>query len=238
MSDPSDMSATRGAVAASIARTFAVWLFVAAIALEAPLFLGPRPGGFVPSSFTTHSLMLALSIALAALLTKGRLALYGFTIGSYRFHPRVLLWALPTSVLSVMEYVGSRMHPGVPNDPFPQSKLATVLFIWIYASVCEEVFMRGLFQSMLAPLRGSRLRIGSLSAPVLASGLVFGAMHVVLWRFMGVRALVPMILGVGLGTVAARYREKTGSLLPGILIHALFNIGGAVPFWVLRAILR
>jgi membrane protease YdiL (CAAX protease family) len=36
-----------------------------------------------------------------------------------------------------------------------------------------------------------------------------------------------------LGLVAARYREKTGSLLPAIIVHALFNIGSMLPLWTI-----
>ncbi len=48
-------------------------------------------------------------------------------------------------------------------------------------------------------------------------------------------AAAPLILLVTfLGLVAAHYREKTGSLLPAISIHALFNIGGSLPLWVMQ----
>ena len=46
---------------------------------------------------------------------------------------------------------------------------------------------------------------------------------------------VPVILlAMLLGLVAARYRERTGSLLPAIIVHALFNIGGMLPLWVIQ----
>jgi membrane protease YdiL (CAAX protease family) len=41
---------------------------------------------------------------------------------------------------------------------------------------------------------------------------------------------VPVILlAMLLGLVAARYRERTESLLPAIIVHALFNMGGMLP---------
>ena len=79
------------------------------------------------------------------------------------------------------------------------------------------------------------IRRWPLSAPVLFGGLFFGAMHVVLWTKMGPLAIVPMILATGLGVVTGYYREKTGSLIPGVLIHGLFNIGGSLPLWILLA---
>jgi membrane protease YdiL (CAAX protease family) len=51
---------------------------------------------------------------------------------------------------------------------------------------------------------------------------------------MGLAAVPIILVVVFLGLVAARYRERTGSLLPAIIVHALFNIGGTLPLWVLQ----
>ncbi len=101
--------------------------------------------------------------------------------------------------------------------------------------------MRGLYQSCLSRVAQYRMpvfRKWPLSAPVTLSGLFFGGMHVVLWPRMGAKSLLVMALATILGMAAGYYREKTGSLLPAILIHALFNIGGTLPFWVLAAVFR
>lgn len=211
---------------------------VAALALALPGIVGWPKGGFVPSSFVTHTAMLGLSVILAGLLSRGRLAAFGFTRGTFRLRPTLLLWALPTAVLGTLSFFATGSGPA-PGPPVPQSPLGVVLFVWIYASVCEEVLARGLLQSGLAPLAHNRLRLfrrWPLSVPVLISALFFGAMHVVLWPTMGAMALAPMTLGLLLGLVAGYYREKTGSLLPAILIHALVNIGGTLPGWVLGAL--
>jgi membrane protease YdiL (CAAX protease family) len=70
--------------------------------------------------------------------------------------------------------------------------------------------------------------------PVLFSGLYFGLMHVVAINKLGPPVIVLTTL---LGLVAGYYREKTGSLIPAIIIHALFNIGGMLPMWVLSWLL-
>jgi membrane protease YdiL (CAAX protease family) len=51
---------------------------------------------------------------------------------------------------------------------------------------------------------------------------------------MGAGAVPVVLLATCLGLIAAHYREKTGSLLPPILIHALFNIGGTLPLWTVQ----
>jgi membrane protease YdiL (CAAX protease family) len=70
--------------------------------------------------------------------------------------------------------------------------------------------------------------------PVIVSALFFGAMHLVLVKSMGLAAVPIILVVVFLGLVAARYRERTGSLLPAIIVHALFNIGGTLPIWVIQ----
>ena len=212
---------------------------VAVIAIAAPTVLGLAKDTWVPASFVTHSLMLSISVLLMAALSRGGLTCYGFTRGSFRPTPAILLWTVPTSVLSVLQYVAAKSG-GAPSGIFSFSPLQTILFVWIYASICEEVFVRGLLQGFLLPLGTHRvtfLRRWPLSIPVIFGGLFFGAMHVVLWPRMGPQAIVPMTLATILGLVAGHYREKTGSLAPAIVIHALFNIGGSLPGWVLTVLL-
>jgi membrane protease YdiL (CAAX protease family) len=156
-------------------------------------------------------------------------------MGSFRLTPRILLWALPTAVLSLPSIFASpgTSRPSGPGAGF--TPLQTILFIWIYASICEEVLTRGLLQSYLS-IGGRGVSEASsgfrLSMPVVTSGIFFGAMHVVLIPLMGPAAIPLIVLTAGLGLVAAHYRERTGSLAPAIIIHALFNIGGTVPAWV------
>jgi membrane protease YdiL (CAAX protease family) len=57
-------------------------------------------------------------------------------------------------------------------------------------------------------------------------------MHVVLWTKLGPATLVIVFLAGLLGLIAGYYREKTGSLIPAILIHAFFDIGGTLPIWI------
>jgi membrane protease YdiL (CAAX protease family) len=192
------------------------------------------PASFFPPTFVTHSMMLALSIAAMWLLSKGRLDRYGLTKGTYEFSPRILMWALPTAVLSIASAIASPAGQGT-GGPGELTKLQCVVFVWIYASISEELLTRGLLQTLLS----GNARVGAtaprrLSMPVLVSGLFFGSMHIVLVKSMGPAAVPVILLAVFLGLIAARYRERTGSLLPAIIVHALFNIGGMLPLWVVQ----
>ncbi len=134
-----------------------------------------------------------------------------------------------------MGFVASRSG-GEVQEVVELSKFQDIIFVWIYASISEEIFTRGLLQSFLSPL--TKYGVGlfnrwRLSVPVLFSGLYFGFMHIVLIHRLGPGVLFVIILTSLLGIIAGYYREKTQSLIPGIIIHALFNVGGMLPMWLL-----
>jgi len=207
---------------------------VALVAMYAVRLVRIPPESFFPPSFVTHSVMLALTVVAMWLLSKGRFHVYGFTKGAYESSPRILMWVLPTAVLSILAAVASPGGQGA-GGPGGFTKLQIVIFIWVYASISEEVLTRGLLQTLVS----GNAKVGAallprLSLPVLVSGLFFGAMHLVLLKSMGPAAVPVILLAVFLGLVAAWYRERTGSLLPAIIVHALFNIGGTLPLWVMQ----
>jgi membrane protease YdiL (CAAX protease family) len=84
-----------------------------------------------------------------------------------------------------------------------------ILLIAIAAPISEEVFFRGML------FGGLRRRMPRLLAAAV-SGLVFGALH----ALTGISAVPPLI---AFGFILALLYEKTGSIVPGILLHALNN---------------
>jgi membrane protease YdiL (CAAX protease family) len=84
-----------------------------------------------------------------------------------------------------------------------------VLLISIAAPISEEICFRGF---LFGGLRERFPRWGA----ALISGAVFGALHAV----SGLSA-VPML--VAFGVILALLYEKTGSIVPGILLHMLNN---------------
>jgi membrane protease YdiL (CAAX protease family) len=189
---------------------------------------------FIPQSFVTHTVMLLLSIAAMLVISKGRLDLYGLTAAKYQFTPRILLWAMPTAVLTIASIAMSPQARASAGST-ELTRLQLVVFVWIYASIGEEVLTRGLLQTLLSGKEGSRVSPRRrLSMPVVVSALFFGAMHIFLFESMGAEAVPVILLVIFLGFVAARYRESTGSLLPAVIVHALFNIGGMLPLWIVQ----
>ena len=84
-----------------------------------------------------------------------------------------------------------------------------VLLIVLAAPVSEEVCFRGM---LFGGLRERMPRIGA----ALLSALIFGGLHAV----TGISAVPPLI---AFGFVLALLYEKTGSIVPGILLHMLNN---------------
>jgi len=84
-----------------------------------------------------------------------------------------------------------------------------VLLIVIAAPVSEEICFRGML------FGGLRTRMPRLAA-AFVSALIFGALH----ALTGISAVPPLIF---FGFVLALLYERTGSILPGILLHMLNN---------------
>jgi membrane protease YdiL (CAAX protease family) len=84
-----------------------------------------------------------------------------------------------------------------------------ILLIVLAAPIVEELCFRGML------FGGLRERLPKYAAALIA-GTVFGLLHV----FTGITAVPPLI---ALGFIFCLLYEKTGSIVPGILLHALNN---------------
>jgi membrane protease YdiL (CAAX protease family) len=84
-----------------------------------------------------------------------------------------------------------------------------VLLIVVAAPIAEEVCFRGML------FGGLRQRLPRIAAALVA-GLVFGALH----ALTGISAVPPLVF---FGFVLCLLYEKTGSIVPGIILHMLNN---------------
>ncbi len=84
-----------------------------------------------------------------------------------------------------------------------------ILLIAIAAPISEEICFRGML------FGGLRTRLPRLGA-ALISALIFGALH----ALTGISAVPPLI---AFGFILCLLYEKTGSIVPGILLHMLNN---------------
>ncbi|MEY2486287.1 MAG: protease family protein [Verrucomicrobiota bacterium] len=122
----------------------------------------------------------------------------------------------------------SHLFPSKP--PFDVSSFAPwkiALYFLLGASIQEEIIFRGLIQSMMARWWKARFSFasGSCSGAVAFSAALFGVIH-------SESGLLVVLSAIVLGLVAGELRRRSGSLLPAIIVHALFN--GADAFWGLK----
>ena len=190
---------------------------------------------WLSSGATTQVMMVGASFVLIAALSRGRLSRYGFKMATAaKIKAAFIFGSIAAVVVQVALAVvwqvlpPSTGHPALAGASF----LKIVITVWILASICEEVLHRGLIQSFLEPLRGYGTAVFGirLSLPVIVAAVLFGAVHLMLLTTGADGYLVGGIVGCAtvLGLVAGYYREKTGSLVPAILVHMVFNAyGGA-----------
>ncbi len=173
---------------------------------------------------------MAVTLLLILLLSRGRLSSYGFRVPTNMPLLRIFLLGLGVGIVA---NITAALLPGegltfMEDYPF----LYIVIFVWIYRSIYEEILMRGLVQSFLSPLKefGFVVYKVRISLPVLLSALFFALIHIMLLT-MGVdifTVLGIVVFGFILGIIAGYYRELTDSLIPAVVVHALFNISGNI----------
>lgn len=193
------------------------------VAVYGPAFvtvslIHPPAQGVVP-------LLIAISLAIALVLifTLGRrtagISEFGFSIPKFRYVELAALLGLPLAF--AVGWLGHLFPSKGPIDTagFP------LWMLWLYfgvgASIQEEVIFRGLLQSFLEQRWTTRFSVSraSLSPAVLFTATLFGIIHL----GSGPIVIAGAIL---LGLVAGELRRRSGSLLPAIIIHALFNVPG------------
>jgi membrane protease YdiL (CAAX protease family) len=110
--------------------------------------------------------------------------------------------------------IGAHQPEHLPRDLGAESSLAARLAVAgavaVVAPVCEEVFFRGYFYAALRNWRGPPLA-------ALATGVTFGLVHASATPAV---YLVPLAF---FGALLCMLYERTGSLWPGIALHAVNN---------------
>lgn len=186
---------------------------------------------FLDKTFT-HTSMLVLSIILILIVNKGKLKGYGF-FWNMNF-PMIKIVSISLIIGFVSYLIGMLVDVSataqLPMNNF--SIIEKIVYIWFWASICEEVFTRGLIQGFLSPVKNIGIKIfeNYISLPVIVSALFFGAMHLMLLT-LGVNTFLVLnivFFGIILGIIAGYQREQTNSLVPAIIVHLCFNVGGSI----------
>jgi len=178
--------------------------------------------------------LLIFSLSAMLLIGKGKLAAFGFARPvRAKWRSIVLLgFGVGLCAATILTFVSA----GEDQLDLKLSTWQSILLIWIYASICEEILTRGLIQGFLLPLTERGMNIGRLriSLPVLIGAMFFGLMHLSLLTLGAppITVLLIVVFAFVLGVIAGNQREKTGSLLPAFAIHSLFNVSGSIVSWI------
>lgn len=141
------------------------------------------------------------------------LALILARLGVRRFRPSALKW-MGATVLAYLVF--NAVYVAVFGEPH-QKDIAEgfgavpiqVLLIVILAPISEEICFRGMLYG------GLRTKLPVVPA-ALVGGLVFGGLH----ALTGISAVPPLVV---FGFLLCLLYEKTGSVVPGIVLHMLNN---------------
>jgi membrane protease YdiL (CAAX protease family) len=150
----------------------------------------------------------------------------GLRFGPTRWYGYALLLALPLCVVVVGISQWTKGFEGSMLAPFTNQP-ASSAFVWaavVYGLVGtglpEEVLFRGL-------IGGALFRRYSLARANILQSAVFVAPHLLL--LLVAPELWPLIVLVAiLGMTAGWLRQRSGSVLPGVIVHGLPNMVGAL----------
>lgn len=134
-------------------------------------------------------------------------------LGSRSFRPSALKWmaaAVGVYLLFTVLYAALILEPHQKDiaEGFGAVPIQVALIV-IAAPISEEVCFRGML------FAGLRERLPRIAAALIA-GTIFGGLH----ALSGASAVPPLIV---FGFLLSLLYEKTGSIIPGILLHMLNN---------------
>jgi membrane protease YdiL (CAAX protease family) len=198
---------------------------------------------WLSSGTVTQIVLFVLSLALIFIFGRGDPGAYGLRGIMMR---RLLIpigISVAVSLLLIVPGLVLIVRGGSPGAAGPgMDLLRLILTVWVLASICEEVFYRGLLQGFLDPLRvhGFTLFRRYLSLPVVVCALGFGLGHLILLGRMGAPMVGFIVVNATvLGLLAGYFREATGSIVPAIAVHMTFNVVGAsVPMILMKILSR
>lgn len=161
--------------------------------------------------------LLAASLTLIIFLTRPTWVAADF--GLAPCGSKHVLTALAVGAVSGMVVIVATRLSHASTSPMDVFSLwQIVLFFWVAASIQEELIFRGLLQSVVARVLCAR---SSFPLATILVAVLFGAIHAPMGL---VTVLLAFLLGLGAGYLRAQSR----SLLPAIIVHAMFNIAGSI----------
>ena|ERR1700722_17652900 len=200
----------------------AIGVFVAvyAPAFAATALVRPRIEMAIPLII---GITFSVALGLIFLLARGPtgMAEFGFSIPKSRYIVIAGVMGLPLAMAVTWL---SRLFPAkLPFDVSGLPLWMIGLYFVVGSPVQEELVFRGLIQSILEQRWRMTFSVfgGTLSCAVTFTAVLFCVIHLEAGLAIATGAIV-------LGLVAGELRRRSGSLLPAVIVHALFNVADAV----------
>jgi membrane protease YdiL (CAAX protease family) len=177
--------------------------------------------------FEAVPLIIVISLVVAILLIKvvsvraGGFAQFGFRFCHYRYIVTSIVFGVP--IAWALTILVNRLSLGSPPPEVSFRPWMTFLYFVVGAAIQEEIIFRGLLQTTLARQFPATLSFfgTSLSYAAIIVALLFGLIHL---KINPITAAAAFVLGLFSGEL----RHRSGSLLPAILVHAVFNAFAAI----------
>lgn len=190
----------------------------------------------IPDSFVTHSTILMLSVSAIILFSKD--VNFHLAIPNLKSTIKPIVFGFLISLIGTMVTMSIIRSNKVINGAelsMPTSDMSVLhvfLFVFIYASLAEEMLYRGFLQNFLEPLKekGIKLLNRKISLPVIISAVLFGFSHLVLLK---INKNIPFVIGIiitsiFLGVIAGYYQEKNNNSAHAFITHMSANLVGVI----------
>lgn len=184
---------------------------------------------FIPDSFITHTIMLACSVLAIFILRKN--LKYRISLPRFRniLKPVAIALAVTIAVNIIMTVITKLAGAHIEGHALlsNMNPAQVFVFIFIYASVAEELLFRGYLLNSLKSLKSGGVSVFGLdlSLPVIISAFAFGLAHLILIT-TGASPLFLVrivIFTTSLGLVAGYYQEKYDNNIYAIIVHMSGN---------------
>jgi membrane protease YdiL (CAAX protease family) len=201
-------------------------IFLTATLASAKLDLGSKA---VPNFCIT--LFIELGLSLLAILLLRNIMTIRIALPQFKTIVKPILLGIATTVLInatmtlVTKLAGEKIE--IPTALAKLQPWQVICFVFVLASVAEEMLFRGLLLNLLKPLQNKSYSIFKrrLSLPVIISAIAFGAAHLVLLTTdASALFLVRIVLFTTcLGIIAGYYQEKYNNHSYAIIVHMSGN---------------
>lgn len=192
---------------------------------------------FIPKTFFTHSIMLTFSLIAIYIFTKNGTFKFKIQKVRFKFYLKGIITAILGIIIAniiaviILKTLGFNIDPSgngyTPTAGMNSKQL--FIFVFLYASISEELFFRGFIQNYFETFKSKGIRLSKkifISMPVLLSGVLFGLAHLIsmVSGSSGPVAFRTVIFATTLGLIAGYFQEKHNSILPAIVIHMTGNL--------------